>query len=415
MSIRLARLALMLLAVMVMGVFLPIGQKMLSGESMGKTQLFYSPVIKKFIYREKVGEGHSFVTLDEDGTSYDRTTFETMIPFIYYRNMELWGKLPLVLDGQTFTKEQIRTNRQVFELKARNITGNFPRIQVFPLLESVPGRSRLRFPEDAFRMTDQMEFINVDTNKVDPVLTQIYTKALTDAGFVFPARLVAGKVSILKPFDEGFFLVDARNTVFHIKRVKGKPFVVRTPIPADLGIRHIKVSENKKKAIYGLILTHTGELYLMTYDNYGLIRLPVEGYKPDTMDIKLIINPLFVTAIFSDDTIIHAVAMNKAYEPIARYQHVMFSGKKRVADKIVDALFPFVIQTHDANTGYLPFRFQWSGWTSLLGTALALAVGCVLAYRRKGGFRTHWPDLVLIVVTGFYGLLAVTMIGPETD
>ncbi|MCD6198242.1 MAG: DUF4857 domain-containing protein [Deltaproteobacteria bacterium] len=37
-----------------------------------------------------------------------------------------------------------------------------PRIQVSPLLESQPGRTGLRFPEDAFRMTDRMEFINVD-------------------------------------------------------------------------------------------------------------------------------------------------------------------------------------------------------------------------------------------------------------
>ncbi|MBW2098180.1 MAG: DUF4857 domain-containing protein [Deltaproteobacteria bacterium] len=60
-----------------------------------------------------------------------------------------------------------------------------PRIQVFPLLESQPGRTGLRFPEDAFRMTDRMEFINVDTNTVDKRLTEQFTGALREAGFVF--------------------------------------------------------------------------------------------------------------------------------------------------------------------------------------------------------------------------------------
>ncbi len=415
MSIRIARLALILLAILVMGVFFPKGQKMLCDESMGKTQLFYSPVLKKFIYREKVGEGHSFVTLDEDGKAYDRRTFETMIPFIYYRNMELWGKLPLVLDGKSFTKEEIKRNRQVFELKARSVADKFPRIQIFPLLESLPGRSRLRFPEDAFRMTDRMEFINVDTNKVDEAVTQKYTKALTQAGFVFPSRLVAGKVSILKPFDEGFFLVDANNEVFHIKRVKDEPKVVKTPIPSDLDIRHIKVSENKKREIYGLVLTSTGDLYLMTYDAYGLIKLPLTGYNPDTMDFKLIINPLFATAIFSDDTIIHAIALDKEYHPIASYEHVMFSGKKTTADKVFETLFPFSIETHDTNSNYLQFRFVWSGKRSLIGVALALMASFVVVFRRKSGFCRQWPDLLLIMATGLYGLIAIILIEPETD
>jgi len=298
---KLSRLALMILAVVVMSVYLPRLYNMALDEKTGKTQLFFSPVIKKFIYREMIGEGHQFVTRDEDGNDYDRQTFETMIPFIYYKNMELWGKLPLIINGKIFDQKTIKKNRQVFELKPRMIADRRPRIQVFPLLESVPGRSRLRFPEDAFRFTDRMEFINVDTNAVDEGLTVRFTRALKEAGFVFPARMVSGRVSILKPFDEGFFIIDAVHAVFHVKRVKGQPVVVKTPIPCDLRIRNIKVSENKKREIYGSLLTEKGELFLIACDNYKLLRLPLDNYNPDTMDFKLIINPLYGTAIYSDD------------------------------------------------------------------------------------------------------------------
>lgn len=150
-------------------------------------------LVKKFVFREMVGEGHRFVTQDESGKAYDRQTFETLIPFIYYKNMDLWGKLPLTIDGQIFDKQAIKKNRQVFALKPRMIADRSPRVQVFPLLESQPGITRLRFPEDAFRMTDRMEFINVDTNSVDEGLTKQFSGALKRAGFIFPARLVSGR------------------------------------------------------------------------------------------------------------------------------------------------------------------------------------------------------------------------------
>ena len=412
---KFSRLALMILAVVVMSVYLPRLYHMVLDEKIGKTQLFFSPVIKKFIYREMVGEGHQFVTRDEDGNDYDRQTFETMIPFIYYKNMELWGKLPLIIDGKTFDQKTIKKNRQVFELKPRMIADRSPRIQVFPLLESVPGRARLRFPEDAFRFTDRMEFINVDTNAVDEGLTVRFTKALEQAGFVFPARMVSGRVSILKPFDEGFFIVDAAYAVFHIKRVNGQPVVVKTPIPRDLRIRNIKVSENKKREIYGSLLTEKGELFLIACDNYKLIRLPVDNYNPDTMDFKLIINPMYRTAIYSDDHTIYAVAMDHDYQPVSRYQRVMFAGQRTMKNIIFKAIFPFYIKTADKSSGYLRFDMILNGWLSMAGIAFALLITIIYMRISKLSYKEHWLDPVFILFTGLFGVVAVILIKPEAS
>ena len=410
---KLSRYTLIVLAIIVMSIYLPQLYHMIFEKKTGKTQLFFSPVIKKFVFREMVGEGHRFVTQDESGKNYDRQTFETLIPFIYYKNMELWGKLPLTIDGQTFDKQTIKKNRQVFELKPRMIADQSPRIQVFPLLESQPGITRLRFPEDAFRMTNRMEFINVDTNTVDEELTGKFTSALKQAGFVFPPRLASGKVSILKSFDEGFFIVDANGCVFHAKRVKGKPFVVKTPIPADTGVRNIKVSENRKREIYGTLLTKKGELYLISYDNYRLIKLPVLNYNPDTMDFKLLINPLFRTAVYSDDHTIYAVAMDTRYRPISRYQRVMFSGKRTTTDIVYEALFPFYVKTTDKTSDYLRFDLSWNSRLSLIGIAFSLLFSIIVMYARKFDLKKALPDLAIVMFTGLYGLIAVNIIGPE--
>ncbi len=410
---RLSRYALIILAVMIMSIYLPRLFHIIFDKKMGKTQLFFSPVIKKFVFREMVGEGHRFVTQDEDGNDYDRMTFETLIPFIYYKNMDLWGKLPLIIDGHTFDKETIKKNRQVFELKPRMIADRSPRIQVFPLLESQPGVTRLRFPEDAFRMTDRMEFINVDTNTVDEGLTRQFTNAMREAGFTFPARLTAGRVSILKSFDEGFFIVDANGNVYHIKRAKGQPVVVKTPIPANLGIRNIKVTENRKKEIYGTLLTENDEPYLITYNNYRLIKLPLLNYNPDTMDLKLLINPLYRTAVYSDSLTIRAVAMNSDYRPIARYEWDMFCGKKTTADKVFETLFPFSIKMADSTSGYLQFSPFWSGRMGIAGIGISLIIAISVMYARKISLKRELPDLVFVGLTGVYGLIAITIIRPE--
>jgi len=410
---KLSRYALIVLAVVVMSTYLPQLYRMVFDKKMGKTQLFFSPVIKKFVFREMVGEGHRFVTKDETGKDYDRQTFETLIPFIYYKNMDLWGKLPLNIDGRVFDKEAIKKNRQVFEVKPRMIADRSPRIQVFPLLESKPGSARLRFPEDAFRMTGRMEFINVDTNDVNKDLTKLFADVLKGAGFVFPARLSEGRVSILKSFDEGYFIVDANDSVYHVKRVGGQPLVVKTPIPINLGIRSIKVSENKKREIYGTLLTDKGELYLITYDNYRLIKLPLIDYNPDTMDFKLLINPLYRTAVYSDDHTIRAVAMDRMYQPVARYQRVMFSGRRTMSDKVFEALFPFYIKTKDKTSGYLQFELIRNGWLALIGILLSLLLGVVIMYKGKIELKNNWPDLAIIIFTGMYGLIAVTIIEPE--
>ncbi len=408
-----SRLALLVLAVVVMSIFLPALYQMVFDRKIGKTQLFFSPVNRKFVYREMVGEGHGFVTRDEDGKNYSREAFECLIPFIYYKNMDLWGKLPLVIGDRTFTKADMKANRQVFQLKPREIQDRRPRVPVYPLLESKPLGARLRFPEDAFRMKDRMEFINVDTNRVDEDLSQMYTRALLKAGFLFPARLTSGKVSILKSSDEGFFLVDAENYVFHVKRVKGQPVVVKTPISSNLGIRHIKVSENKKKELRGMLLTEKDELYLIRYDHYGLIKLPLKDYDPDAMDFKLLINPLYRTAVYSDNHEICAVAMDGSWSAVDQYRRVMFSGKERVADRVFKALFPFYLKMSDKTSGYLPFKFVWNGWTAGIGIFASFILGLVMMFLRRIRLKNNWTDPVLILFTGLYGLIAVNLIEPE--
>lgn len=422
---KLATAALMALTVAVSALYLPQLYGKIFFDHVEKTRLFYSPVTQRFIYKEKIAgplppeaqnkaEDHHAETAyrDQNGDWYTRVEFEKRLPFIYYKNMELWGLLPLELGGRVLDKKTIQANRQVLELKAGEISENQPHIPLWPLLESNPGQVRLVFPEDRFRMTaTAMEFVNADTNTVDQSLTAMFTHALKAEGFTFPARSVNGKFTVLKPFDEGVFLVDADYSVFHVKRQNGRPVVVKTPIPESIQTRHIKVSENKRREYYGLLLDGLGGMHLLTCGDYRLVDLPLGGYDPDSMDFKLIINPLYRTAVYSDETTIHAVAMDADYNPLARYEHSMSRADKTPQRRVYAALFPFTLDLSPNRGGFVGLSANAGGVSALMGLAGSLVLYLLwnLARRRKPSAAAA----CLVAVTGIYGLIAVNVLDEQ--
>jgi hypothetical protein len=423
---RFSLICYLLLIIGLAAVYLPLLYEKICLDPVGKTHLFYSPVNCDFIYKEKitgpVPSGAVGLAMDHhsglayrkaDGTYVDRQTFEKHLPFIFYKNMEIWGLLPITLNGQSFDKKTIKAGRRVLELKAREIPGRAPVSPLYPLLESNPGQARLVFPDDRFRMApDAMVFINADTNEKDKGLTDTFTRALTDKGFAFPARSVNGKFTVLKPFDEGVFLVDDQYRVFHVKRVDGRPWVVKTPISPELKIRHIKVSENRQKEYYGLALGDK-KVGLVSWETYRYIPLPLADYDPDHMDLKLIFNPLCCTAVYSDGSVIRALAMGKNFGPIKSYVHTMSRANATLGLGIRDLLFPFRFRLGtQEESEFISLSLETGSAWSLAGMVL-----CALLFTmgiRMG--RGTWPKpgfLALVALTGIYGLIAAAIADPD--
>lgn len=369
-------------------VYLPMAYDWLLVEPVAKTHLLFSPVTRQFVWMEKVtapppeargkDEDHhaDIVYRDEAGTYYSRTEFEKLLPFIYYKNMEMWGLLPLTLHGETFDTETIKSRRRVMELTPRDILSRSVGLAVPPLLESAPGVARLVFPEDRFRLTPQgMEFINADINAVDEALSQAFTTALEEAGFEFPARFAAGWPNLLKAFDAGYFLVDARGAVFHLRRVAGQPVVVRTPISPALQTWHIAVMESAQREYLGLLLGRgengAATLHVLRED-YGLIELPVPGYDPEGMEFKLVLDPLHATAIYSDETTIHGVAMDREFRVLRRYSHVMSRAKAGAVQRLGEVLFPVRLEWRVNPAPHVALRLGsvWSWVVVFAGVAL---------------------------------------------
>ena len=418
MTQTMARAALAALSIILSALYGPLLYDKLLGEDIETTHLLYSPVLDKFVWKESArGHDHAsayaedhhagIIYTDEDGMHYSRQDFEKLLPFIYYKNMELWGLLPLEIGPHTFTKAQIKESRQVLELHAADMPGRRPSLNFLPLLESNPGQARLVFPKDRFRLTPTgMEFVDADTNQVDHGLSQTFTQALKQAGFRFPAKQAASKPSILKPFDAGVLLVDQSGAVFQLKRVDGRPRVVRTPIAPGPGVRAIKVSENRRREFLGLLVDHDGRAYLIQDESFALIPLELPGYDPDSMNLKILLNPLYATAVYADQQDIHGVAMDREYfQPLRSYTHRMAKAAPTWRLRLRQLLFPFHLELKEAAPrGHVHFRAGLGGWLSLLGM-LASWRAYVLLRRRRGQKPSRTGEL-LAGLTGLYGLLA---------
>jgi hypothetical protein len=400
-----------ILAVLALGFLLPAIFDKAGGSGGDEPLLFYSPLLDQFIYQESLG-GHQFLYRDEQGREYSRQEFEDQLPFVYFRNLEQRNLLPMTIAGQTFDAQAIAADRQGLEIRARHLRGHHPRIDLYPLFNIDPAVAMMRFPVEMFRFTDSaMEFLDADHNRLDHDLTQTFTNALKDFGFSFPATVIGGRATNLKPFDDGYFIRDAAGRIFHVKRVLNRPEVVATAIDPSLDVLDIIVNENERREFRGVIITRQGEVFLISWDDYQLIPLPVQGYDPARMDIKLLVDPLYRTVTVSSATSVFGVAMNTAYEPLHRFELPRRDSSPPWALRMREFLFPVELHLQSPWRGQVAPHIQLGGPWSIGGILTALAV-LLLIRRSRNGTLPGLADLIPVALTGFIGLLAVLFLQP---
>ena len=408
---KISRYAIMSLIVISLSILLPDLYWMIFGKPIIKPSIYYSPVIEEFMIVKRIGNNKKEYS-DQKENNYDRKSFETLLPFTFFYNLEKWGILPDSIKGIPMKRSYVRHNSQ--HLRITNRAMNTPLIYLNPLFESESDFTRLEVPGELFRIDQKLEFITASDNTVDDSLSCIYNSALLDQGFQFPAKIIAGNPTTRKPFDEGYFIVDAQNTVFHLKKIKGQPHCVKTDIPPDLNIRAIFISEHSRKEFYGVIVTWTNEIYLITYDNYKILQLPVEGYRADDMKLLFSINPLYKKIRYSDMKEMKYVVIDNNYKIVDKYATSWMPKEEWKSSKIASALFPFSIERTTGNSDYVQFKVKFNGHLSWIGILFALLATFIckrFVYREK--LRTNWIDFIIVFGTGIFGAITVLLIRPE--
>ncbi len=415
--------SLVLVVILLSSLYLPMLYRRVFFGNMEKTKLFYSPVSNEFVFTEGLlkklpGDAQEkfqdhnpkIVYKKVDGTYLSRRQFEQLLPFYYHEQMEQEGAFPLDIQGQIFDLETIKKYHQLIELNVKQIPGHSPGISVFPLTESIPGQKELIFSKEQFRMTrNSMEFINTASNKKDEKLTRLFTSALGENGFLFPARAVYANSASPKSLHGGVFLVDQEYHVFYVKRVEGIPQVMKTSIDPGIRTRAIGVSPSDFPEYHGVLVAEDGRIFLISRHHFELIALPCEGYSPDTMDLTLILNPLYCTAVFSDDQFIHAVAMDRNFQVVDTHSRKMSRAILTPARACYKILFPFIIQSDDPASGFLSVNFIFQGWFGAMGIALwffMYGFWCFFVIRKP----PTPAKTALVAMFGIYGLVVLNLV-----
>ncbi len=398
---RIARLLMVVVVIFVAALYLPEFYWKIFDKNIRTPQVYYSSIHKDFFLGRNDGNG--YVRYDLAGNEYTREEFERQLPLVHFRQLLMDGNMPEMIQDWKVDIDEIKLNR--FMKRVRPYSLDQPQIDLYPLFESQSGRVELSMPAEMFRITERMEFITAATNTVNAELTESFTTELVKQEFKFPAQYIAGNPSTKKPFDEGYFVVDAANEVFQIKMIKGQPFCRKTGIPNDLDIQAIIIGEMSLREFFGILITRTSEVYIITYDNYKLIKMPLDYYQWDKTNLVILGDVFYRTFWQINEDGIHVTVTDRKYAIVDEYYENWETRSDWFSGKLAKAIFPFEITLYDGSSLYLNTYFNFSGWLATIGIVLALLVYVLLARYRKKPISPI--DLVIVAVTGFYGLIAV--------
>lgn len=277
-----------------------------------KFYVFYSAVLNDFVYQEN-GPNHTFF-YGTPTEKLEKSVFEQSLPFVYWKNLDIQGKLPVTVEGKVYNKREIRNSRMSLQYDPTRLTK--PEVTLYPFFNPISHKGSIRFPENAFALkSDRLEIYAAETALPNAELAQEVNHLAEKEGVVFPLREVWGKTTNMKPFDWGYFVKDSSGAIFNLNRADNSVHLKPVNVPSEVGdIAYIQVSENRHKKFYGYAISKQSKLYLISYPDYQFIPLDLDGFDYKTMSFQLLSDPLYYVIRYDDGEKYSAVRYSKDYK-----------------------------------------------------------------------------------------------------
>ena len=348
------------------------------------------------------------VRTDNKGNEYTLDEFEQKLPLLNMRQLLVSGTMPDSIKGVEMDPHEINAHRSFFRYKPANKKAPVP--ELYPLLESESGRAKLEMPEDFFRIKSRMEFVDAATNKVNEEKTRMFTAVLQKRDFLFPAKMIEGIPTTRKSCDEGYFVVDSNDKLYHVKMIEGKPFVKKVELPDGFNFKHIACVDFSDKKYYCYIFTDQNDLYILTQDEYKLVKWPVESLVPETEEIRIYGDYFNYNVISVGENYMTVVTLDKDYKKIAEYNQTWLERSETPQGKIFSYIFPAEISLDYKYSSFKDFYFtRTAGFNWLILNIVLLIIHFFILRKRKAVIKNHLIDLALVLVTGIFGFIAVNV------
>ncbi len=400
---KISRYILVLITIMAMAVALPKFYWLAFEKPVRTPFIMYSSSEKDFIILRRENE---IIRTDTKGNSYTREEYEQKLPLFYARQLLISGAMPDSVNGVAMDIHEINHFRSHFRFKPREMKK--PEPGLYPLFEAESGRANLEMPSDFFRISDRMEFVDAVSNTIDEKKTQMFTTVLNNRAFHFPAKKIAGIPTTRKSVEEGYIIVDAKDEMYHVKMIKGKPYVKKFAVPDGLIFKHISCVDFSDKKYYCYLISNENELYILTQDDYRFIQLPFEGFDPDQDELRIYGNMFNYTMTAKREGQIKAVALNSNYEKVDEYIETWTKREETKQGKAANILFPVQLSLSSKNNSYINLYPTWPksyGWIIL--NLLFVVVQVVIIRRSHLKPGKNIIDLAIVAVSGIFGFIAV--------
>lgn len=262
----------------------------------------YSSVIGDFT-RMGMQDG-KMVRNDLAGRKYTQAEFDSILPMFYARQLMSDERFPDTINGVAVTPKMIQMENFTFRSAPSEV--NAAQIGLYPLMESMSGRVDLKMPGDVFRITaDGIEFIDMASNQINAEKSAQFTEMMKKKGFRFPAIEIAGNPSTKKEYDEGYLLLDADRRLFHLKQIKGRPYIRDVQLPEGLQLKHLYVTEFKSRKTLGFLTDVNNAFYVLNNRTYDVVKVGIPAFNPETDGLTIIGNlfdwTICVTTVNSDN------------------------------------------------------------------------------------------------------------------
>ncbi|HCY40061.1 MAG TPA: hypothetical protein DHV48_01685 [Prolixibacteraceae bacterium] len=399
---KVSRYLLVFIAILTLAIILPRLYWMAFEKPVRKPFILYSCINDDFmIHRisEKTWE-------DTKGQQYTREEYEQKLPMMFLKQLLASGTMPDSVNGVKLDMRDIAREKSFFRLKANEIDAPAPAL--YPLFESQSGRAMLDLPDDFFRITWRIEFIDAATNMVLEEKSQLFSATLFQYGFSFPAKTISGLATPRKSVDEGYLIVDAKDQLFHLKMIKGKPYVKTINVPEGLKFKYISCVDFKNKDFYAYLFSDKNEIYILTQGDYELIKWPVEGFDRSNSDLKIYGDLFNFTVVIESENQFKVIALDLDYQVVDTYTETRKLKEEQTEGKIFASLFPAQVSMTSDSSKFIRFYVSISkGLNWIIFNLLLMAFHFTLLFKRKVKLKNHLADLGIVAVSGIFGLIAI--------
>ena len=403
--IKFSRYILVLTAVLVASIALPSFYWMVFEKVPRSPMVYYSCITDDFV----IMDGSQ--RRSPSGQEYTSDEYEKILPFMFFRQLMADGNMPDSLKGVKLEVPSISRASSFYRFIPKKMKAPVPTL--YPMFESQNGKVNLAMPDDYFRIEKRVEFIIAKTNKIDEEKSVLFTDALLEEGFVFPAKIIAGLPTTRKSVDEGYFVTDNEGSLFHIKMIKGQPYVMKIEMTEKLDIVYIEAVDIRSREYYCFVLTGNQGIFLLMEESYDLQRIPVDGFDPESHSFRLNSDLFNKCITVNGENWYEAIAIDDMYKVVATHGERWEGLYERADGKTFASIFPFEIRMKDDNSSFVRFFLMLSpGFRWILVNIFSVAVVILLLYRKKWPLKQNIVDILLVAVTGIYGL-AATQIFPN--